>query len=109
MSSNSGKTVLALVTGVAIGAGIGILFAPDKGSRTRSKIKHGYDEAKHNLQHKIEDLSDQIKGKILKKKFDLEDDYEELKANMDHKRDEFITFLEKKLHDLKSSHSKSKV
>jgi gas vesicle protein len=31
MSNNAGNTLVALVGGIAIGAGIGILFAPAKG------------------------------------------------------------------------------
>jgi gas vesicle protein len=33
MSNSTGNTFLALLTGAVIGAGIGILFAPDKGSK----------------------------------------------------------------------------
>ncbi|MBS1510298.1 MAG: YtxH domain-containing protein [Bacteroidetes bacterium] len=36
--SNTGKIVTAAVAGVAAGAILGILFAPDKGSETRKKI-----------------------------------------------------------------------
>ena len=39
MSNNTGNSVLALLLGAAIGAGVGILFAPEKGSKTREKIK----------------------------------------------------------------------
>ena len=39
MTNNDGNILLALLTGAAIGAGIGILYAPDKGIETRHKIK----------------------------------------------------------------------
>ncbi len=51
--SNNTNSVLALLLGAAIGAGVGILFAPDKGSKTREKIKDGFDDAKDNLKHKL--------------------------------------------------------
>ena len=39
MSNSTGDTFLALLIGAAIGVGVGILFAPDKGTTTRQKIK----------------------------------------------------------------------
>ena len=35
---SSGKVILGVLAGAAIGATLGILFAPDKGSVTRKKI-----------------------------------------------------------------------
>ena len=34
----SSKVVLGVIGGVAVGALLGVLFAPDKGSKTRKKI-----------------------------------------------------------------------
>src|SRR6478752_4864830 len=109
MSNNSGITVLALITGVAIGAGVGILFAPNKGSRTKQKIKVGYDDAKHDLKKKIEDATDQLKEKIMRKKFDLEDSYDVLVSNIEHKKADVVGFLEGKLAELKRSNTHAKV
>ena len=36
--SKAGNTILALITGAAIGAGLGLLYAPESGDKTRKKI-----------------------------------------------------------------------
>ncbi|MDI1255841.1 MAG: YtxH domain-containing protein [Flavobacterium sp.] len=43
---STGKVLLGVLAGVAVGAALGILFAPDKGTETRKKIaKKGEDYA----------------------------------------------------------------
>ncbi len=36
--ANTGNTLLALVTGAAIGAAVGLLYAPESGEETRKKL-----------------------------------------------------------------------
>jgi gas vesicle protein len=61
---SSGKVLLGVLAGVAAGAALGILFAPDKGSATRKKIsKRGKDYA-GELEDKFNDLIDSISKKF---------------------------------------------
>lgn len=106
MSNNSGNTIVALVLGTAIGAGLGILFAPDKGTKTRGKIKEGYLDVQKDLKKKYEDLSEEVKHKFSSTKIDLEGSYEDLLSNMSHKTEDVITFLESKLAELKAQNAK---
>ena len=63
------RTVNKLIFGAAIGAAIGILFAPNKGSITRRKLRRKGNQIKD----KIKDLKDVINEKIDTLKEDAED------------------------------------
>jgi len=104
--SNNTNSVLALLLGAAIGAGVGILFAPDKGSKTREKIKDGFDDVKDNLKHKFDDVTHQLRDKFAGSKHNFEETYEEMVSNMSHKTEDVISFLETKLADLKEKNAK---
>ena len=61
---DTGKIFLGLLTGVAIGATLGILFAPDKGSKTRKKIIRIKDEYTDEVEEKIDDIVGSITEKL---------------------------------------------
>jgi gas vesicle protein len=65
---NSGKILTALVVGAAVGAVLGVLFAPDKGSETRKKIN---DEGK-KMSDAIRNKFNEMKEKMNAVKDDLE-------------------------------------
>jgi gas vesicle protein len=59
----SGKIVLGLLAGVAAGALLGILFAPDKGSVTRKKIVTKGEGYANDVKEKFNDALDAISDK----------------------------------------------
>jgi len=67
--NTTGKIIVAATVGAAIGAVIGILFAPGKGSETRNKIR---DESKK--------FTDEVKDAVSKgkEKLSLKEDIEQI-------------------------------
>jgi gas vesicle protein len=106
MSSKTSSSVIALLAGAAIGAGLGILFAPDKGSKTREKIKDGLDDFKNQARDKWETLEEDTKEKFSRTKDDLKETVENLLSDTSYKAEEAISFLEEKLAELKRENAK---
>ncbi len=54
----AGKVLLGTLAGVAIGAIVGVLLAPDKGSETRKKLSERGTDYADGLRNKVEGLKD---------------------------------------------------
>ena len=106
MSSKNGNNAFALLVGAAIGVGLGILFAPDKGSKTREKLKGNLDDWKIDVNNKLADYEEDIREKISGSKGDLKESVENLLSNSSYKAEETISFLEEKLAELKKQNAK---
>jgi gas vesicle protein len=66
--NNTGNIIAGLLIGTAIGATLGILFAPDKGVRTRKKILHKSDELTDGLTKKLDEFIDTVQKEYGKAK-----------------------------------------
>lgn len=62
---DTGKIILSLVGGLLVGAALGVLFAPAKGSATRRKIASKGEDLTHDLDEKFHDML-----KMFKKQFE---------------------------------------
>lgn len=78
----SGKVFLGLLAGLAAGALLGVLFAPDKGSVTRKKMVRKGEDYAEELKEKFNDILDDIADKYEKAKENVTSviDHEKAKA-----------------------------
>ena len=104
--ANTGTTFLALITGAAIGAGLGLLYAPDSGEETRRKIGENARRAQEDLNKKYRETSSNLGSKANKAKGDFERRLEETLVNASDKADEILEGLEEKLEELRKQNAK---
>jgi len=104
--STKNNNLIALLAGAAVGIGLGILFAPDKGSKTREKIKDNLDDLKEEVKTKFNSFEEETKEKFTKSKDELKETIDELLSKSSYKTEEAISFLEEKLDELKKQNAK---
>lgn len=63
-SNNTGKIVGALLVGAAVGAALGVLFAPNKGSETRKKIMAKGEDLGKDFKNKMDEMYESGKNHL---------------------------------------------
>lgn len=86
--NDSSKVLVGLLAGLAAGAALGILFAPEKGSETRDKLGESIKDLSDSIKDKVADeinsltaLKDKVVGSVKSK---LRDGEEEHSSEVEH-------------------------
>jgi gas vesicle protein len=77
---SKGKVILGVLAGFAVGAAIGVLFAPDKGWNTRKRISKKGEDLVDDLKEKFNEFIDNISVKVDEVKEDVADFSEKTRA-----------------------------
>lgn len=99
----SSKSFFSLLAGLAAGAAFGILYAPDKGWKTRARVKkaaaNGYEDLKENLG----DLGAKVDEKAAQAKASLKDIRETLRTKGTEIKEDTRDMLLKQLERLENA------
>ncbi|MFY7665281.1 YtxH domain-containing protein [Flavobacterium sp.] len=101
MSKDQTKVLLAAALGAVAGLALGVLFAPDKGSETRRKIKDSIGEQKDKIAQKIQELLQLAESQKITKE-QLDETVDELVSKADDGAAEILRTLQEKLDSLKA-------
>ena len=85
----NGKVILGVLAGLATGAFLGILFAPDKGSKTRKKIVDKGNEYVGEVGEKLNHMVENVTERLHFARKEAEDAVEEVKEKARRIKDEF--------------------
>lgn len=91
---DSGKVLLGVLAGAAVGATLGILFAPDKGSNTRKKISKKSNEYAEGLEDKFQEFMQSVTEKFEK----MTAEAQKASHNGQAKAEELLTDAAKAIH-----------
>ena len=76
----SSKSFFSLLAGLAAGAAFGILYAPDKGWKTRARVKKAAENGYEDLKENLGDLGTKVDEKAAQAKATLKDIRETLRS-----------------------------
>ena len=76
----SKKSFFSLLAGLAAGAAFGILYAPDKGWKTRARVKKAAENGYEDLKENLGDLGTKVDEKATQAKASLKDIRETLRS-----------------------------
>lgn len=103
---NTGNTIVALLTGAIVGAGVALLYAPDKGENTRGKINEEAKRAKFKFDKQFHETTDRLSKSARQAKTSFDSRLEETLHSASYKADDVLDALEGKLEELRAKNAK---
>jgi len=94
------KGTIAL--GVLLGVAVGVLLAPDKGSKTRQKLKNEAKDIKDKISADFKEVKDDLSKTAASGKETIKKEMVEIASKASYKTEHVISFLEKQLAILKA-------
>lgn len=82
--NENGKIVVAVLAGAAVGAALGILFAPDKGTATRKKIVDKKDDVLDGIKEKFSEFLEGLQDRFETAKEEAKEMVHNGKAKLEH-------------------------
>ncbi|MFZ4058359.1 MAG: YtxH domain-containing protein [Ferruginibacter sp.] len=89
-SNDKGRMIGALIIGGLVGATLGILFAPHKGSKTRSKLVSGAKDLAEDLKQKMKSEAIALRNKATELEGLAEDKLHDLTTSIRQKKDAIL-------------------
>lgn len=97
---NTSNAILGIISGAAIGVGIGILFAPKKGEDTREMISEQAKEVKNTIQRQCKNTTSRLTTSARKSLSEFENSLDDTLYNANDKADVVVVALQKRLDEL---------
>jgi len=105
MANHTGNTILALLTGTAVGVGLGLLYAPQSGDKTRKQLRDEADHLQDNLNKKYKETSTQLSSFAADTKKNIEEKLEQTFSTVNNKADDMLNKLEGELGELRKKNA----
>lgn len=97
MSNKTRNTFIALVTGTLVGAGLGLLYAPQSGKKTRKQLLKEAENAKKVLEDKYDEAASQLSDFADTAKDKFKKQLDSIVSEAKAKSEDVIAHLEKEL------------
>lgn len=82
MGESTGKAILGFLVGAASGAALGVLFAPDKGVKTRKRIARQADDISSNVRDGVNENMDELKDYVNRLVTEVKDSYSKIEKDV---------------------------